>query len=81
MLPDIAIQKGVLMCDTEYHLVVTNMTGNEIAMQHWYILRKVLLRSKATVAYVCVTRLLDVCHLSLGFLWPAVQQVQDLHCT
>jgi len=55
MLPEIAIQKAVLICDTEYHLVVTNMTGNEIAMQHWYILRKILLRSKATGAYVCVT--------------------------
>ena len=57
MLPEIAIQKGVLIRDTEYHLVVTNMTGNEFAMQHWYIIRKILLRSKATGAYVCVTRL------------------------
>jgi len=72
MLPEIAIQKGVLIRDTEYHLVVTNMTGNEFAMQHWYIIRKILLRSKATGAYVCVTRSLDVCHLSLVFLRPAV---------
>ncbi len=50
MLAEVAIEKDVFMCNTDYHPVVTSIAGNESCDAVLVYLIKILLSSRVTGA-------------------------------